>query len=113
MCGIAGLAGWADRGTIERMTACRAHRGPDDAGIHIEPEAGVALGHRRLSILDLSPAGHQPMTVGDGSLILCYNGEIYNYRELRASLAADGVTFRSQTDSEVILHLYARDGADC
>jgi asparagine synthase (glutamine-hydrolysing) len=113
MCGIAGLAGWADRGTIERMTACLAHRGPDDTGIHIEPEAGIALGHRRLSILDLSPAGHQPMTVGDGALILCYNGEIYNYRELRAGLAADGVQFRSQTDSEVILHLYARDGADC
>ena len=113
MCGIAGLAGWADRGTIERMTACLAHRGPDDAGIHVEPEAGIALGHRRLAILDLSPAGHQPMTVGDGSLILCYNGEIYNYRELRAGLAADGVQFRSQTDSEVILQLYARDGADC
>jgi len=114
MCGIAGLAGgWADRSTIERMTACLAHRGPDDAGVYVEPDAGIALGHRRLSILDLSPAGHQPMTVGDGALILVFNGEIYNYRELRAGLAGSGVPFRSQSDSEVILRLYERDGADC
>lgn len=88
------------------MTRRLVHRGPDDLGIWRQPQA--QLGHTRLAILDLSPAGHQPMVLGP--LTLVYNGEIYNFRELRRGLAGP---FRSDCDAEVLLHLYARDGADC
>jgi asparagine synthase (glutamine-hydrolysing) len=88
-----------------------AHRGPDDAGLW--SHGPVALGHRRLSILDLSPAGHQPMSCAGGSLWIVFNGEIYNFRELREELEREGVVFRSRTDTEVILRLYRRDGVDC
>ena len=99
MCGIAGVLR-TDGATreIERgaqaMGDSLAHRGPDDHGVWSDAEAGVALAHRRLSILDLSPAGHQPMVSADGRLVVTFNGEIYNFQELRAELAARGVAFR-------------------
>lgn len=107
MCGIAGIVG--PFGTPERclaMTERLRHRGPDDGGQLAGP--GIHLGHRRLSIIDLSGAGRQPMTFGD--LALVYNGEIYNYRELRAGLEGP---FFSESDSEVLLRLWAREGAAC
>ena len=92
------------------MTDAIAHRGPDGEGHWIE--GNVGLGHRRLAIIDLSPAGHQPMISADHRWVLSYNGEIYNYRELRTELEAEGVWFRSQTDSEVVLYALARWGTD-
>lgn len=105
MCGIAGFVNVdgapASPVLLRRMTDAIAHRGPDGEGHWVE--GGVAIGHRRLAIIDLSPAGHQPMISADHRYVLSYNGEIYNYRELRAELAAAGYWFRSQTDSEVVL----------
>lgn len=105
MCGIAGFVNLdgspASPVLLRRMTDAIAHRGPDGEGHWVE--GGVAIGHRRLAIIDLSPAGHQPMISADHRYVLSYNGEIYNYRELRAELAAAGYWFRSQTDSEVVL----------
>lgn len=86
------------------------HRGPDDWGIHEDADRGIALGHRRLSIIDLSPLGHQPMASADGAVTLVYNGEIYNYRELRAELETEGVVFRGHSDTEVLLQLYLAEG---
>lgn len=110
MCGITGLlSARADTQpevlarTVLAMTATLTHRGPDDAGTWVDAEAGVALGHRRLSILDLSPAGHQPMVSEDGRLVLSYNGEVYNFRELRGELERDGHKFRGSSDTEVLL----------
>jgi asparagine synthase (glutamine-hydrolysing) len=106
MCGIAGFVNVdgapASPVLLRRMTDAIAHRGPDGEGHWVE--GGVAIGHRRLAIIDLSPAGHQPMISADHRYVLSYNGEIYNYRELRAELAAAGYWFRSQTDSEVVLY---------
>jgi asparagine synthase (glutamine-hydrolysing) len=120
MCGIVGFQGEYERGLLSKMTQAVAHRGPDGEGLElIENPAGspTGLGHRRLAIIDLSSAGRQPMTVTadpGGSmqtgLTLVFNGEIYNYRELRSELATAGHTFRTATDSEVLLHLYERDG---
>ena len=107
MCGIAGIVG--PRATRERvlaMTERLRHRGPDDGGVFEAP--GAVLGHRRLAILDLSAAGHQPMTLGD--LAVVYNGEIYNFRDLRAELPGP---FVSESDTEVLLHLWAREGPAC
>lgn len=86
------------------MVRALAHRGPDDEGRFVDEEAGVGLLHRRLSIIDLSPLGHQPMPNEDGSAVLCFNGEIYNFGALRPELEAKGHVFRSRTDSEVLLH---------
>ena len=88
MCGIAGLiaAGRIDRAILDKMTAALVHRGPDDGGTWIDPEARVALGHRRLSIIDLSAAGHEPMHSSSQRYVITFNGEIYNYGELRAEL---------------------------
>lgn len=91
---------------LDRRTDSLAHRGPDDRGTWISPDRRVGLGHRRLSILDLSPAGRQPLTNEDGSLRLAFNGEIYNFRELRRQLIARGHRFSSHTDSEVIVHAW-------
>ncbi|HEY8376369.1 MAG TPA: hypothetical protein VIK91_07770, partial [Nannocystis sp.] len=92
------------------MSAVLAHRGPDDHGLYTDPAAGIGLAHRRLAILDLSPAAHQPMWDLAGRAVITYNGEIYNFRELRAELLADGFALQSQSDTEVLLNLYLRDG---
>ncbi len=117
MCGIAGLIEFSrrrDRQTLEaavaRMAATLRHRGPDDAGAWADPEAGVALGHRRLSILDLSPLGHQPMHSACGRYTLTFNGEIYNFRALRAELEAAGHTFRGHSDTEIMLAAFSQWG---
>jgi len=110
MCGIAGLIdrdGWT--GPIERLTAMRdelRHRGPDDAGAWWSDDRRVGFGHRRLAIIDLSPGGHQPMANRRGDLHITYNGEIYNYRELRARLEGLGRTFTSTSDTEVMLEAF-------
>jgi asparagine synthase (glutamine-hydrolysing) len=110
MCGICGFYGKKDRSLLEGMTKTLAHRGPDDQGFY--EDEFVSLGHRRLSIIDLSPAGHQPIQNEDGSMQLVFNGEIYNFKELKSDLAAKGHKFRSKTDSEVIVHLYEEFGDD-
>lgn len=116
MCGIAGIhayrAGSAptDRGELRAIRDHMATRGPDGLGEWFSPEGRVALGHRRLSIIDLSEGGAQPMLSADGNLAMSYNGEIYNYRELRRGLEAKGRVFRTESDTEVLLHLYAEKG---
>jgi asparagine synthase (glutamine-hydrolysing) len=101
----------ADQLAVERMTRLLAHRGPDAEGFHYDRELG--LGHRRLSILDLSERGRQPMVGQDGRFVIAYNGEVYNYLELRTVLEAKGHVFRTDTDTEVVLALYAQDGVKC
>ncbi len=120
MCGIAGLATLTTQSSpvplVERarvMAACLAHRGPDDAGAWESADGRVALAHRRLSIVDLSPLGHNPMPWDNGRLHITFNGEIYNFLELRAELEAAGHRFRSQTDTEVVLAAYDQWGLDC
>src|SRR5450759_1759011 len=109
MCGIAGLwyrtgVGEDDlRESLERMTATLVHRGPDDAGTWCDAAAGTGLGFRRLSIIDLSPTGHQPMVSSDGRFVIVFNGEIYNFIELRLLLSEKGATFVGSSDTEVIL----------
>jgi asparagine synthase (glutamine-hydrolysing) len=112
MCGICGTAGFVDRGLIERMTTIISHRGPDDAGIYLSETAQVGLGNRRLSIIDLSPAGHMPMSNEDGRVWITHNGEIYNFRELRDDLEVRGHRFQSNTDTEVIIHGYEEWGVN-
>jgi len=94
------------------MTLSLTHRGPDDGGVEVFPQHKLALGHRRLSVIDLSPLGRQPMSNEDGSVWISFNGEIYNYRELKAQLDPARHRFVSQTDTEVILHLYEERGAE-
>jgi asparagine synthase (glutamine-hydrolysing) len=113
MCGIAGIVGIPDRSAIERMTGLLAHRGPDDSGSWVSEEHGVALGHRRLSIIDLTPGGHQPMSNHSGNLWITFNGEIYNYRDLRSELVGKGYPFRSESDTEVLLAAYETWGERC
>src|SRR4029077_9719580 len=90
-------------GLLRAMTSAVRHRGPDDAGDWIDGAAGIALGHVRLAILDLSPAGHQPMHSASGRYVISFNGEIYNFRALRTTLERLGHRFRSQSDTEVLL----------
>ena len=115
MCGIAGFirpdGGPAELAVIQRMTDAVRHRGPNGAGHFID--GPVALGHRRLSVLDLSDDGAQPMQYADSGLVLTFNGEIYNYIEIREELRAHGYAFHTQTDSEVILAAYSCWGEDC
>jgi asparagine synthase (glutamine-hydrolysing) len=118
MCGMCGILASsdsfaADADIVTAMRDTMAHRGPDDGGTWTDPSARVALGHRRLSIVDLSTAGHQPMCNEDGTVWLTYNGEIYNHAVLRAELEAKGHTYRSNTDSETIIHLYEEEGPRC
>ena len=112
MCGIAGVVHLNGSPpspiVLKAMTDAIAHRGPDGEGQWIE--GNVGLGHRRLAIIDLSPAGHQPMITADNRYVLSYNGEVYNFKELRAELEALGYQFRSQTDSEVVLNALAKWG---
>jgi len=118
MCGIAGIilqAGITMPDLAERlqaMDACMAHRGPDDSGIYINPDGRVGLVNRRLAIRDLSPAGHMPMTNAEQDVWITYNGEIYNTDDLRPDLERLGYTFRSSSDTEVILHGYHAWGSD-
>jgi len=111
VCGICGFYGRKDRPLLEAMAGVLAHRGPDDSGFY-EDEL-MSLGHRRLSIIDLSPQGRQPMANEDNTIWLAFNGEIYNFRDLRAELEKKGHSFRSHTDSEVILHSYEEYGLEC
>jgi asparagine synthase (glutamine-hydrolysing) len=96
--------------TLNRVLQALAHRGPDDHGVYRDADSGVVLLHTRLSIIDLSPAGHQPMVARDGSVALTFNGEIFNFAELRGELEADGIQFRGHSDTEVLLELYLKDG---
>jgi asparagine synthase (glutamine-hydrolysing) len=115
MCGIAGVLNFdgspVDPRALKRMTDAIAHRGPDGEGWY--RDKGVGLGHRRLAIIDLSSAGRQPMVTVDGRFALTFNGEVYNFRELRSELEDMGHTFRSQTDSEVVLRAWAQWGDSC
>lgn len=116
MCRISGIINRLSAPTVEQISAMRdamQHGGPDDAGIYIDEAACLALGHRRLSLIDLSPAGHQPMLSPDRQLVIVYNGEIYNYLELQAELISLGHRFLSHSDTEVILAAYAQWGNDC
>src|SRR5947207_3916513 len=110
MCGIAGLLGDFDGNLLDEMSNTIAHRGPDDQGTYRDRERGISLAHRRLSIIDLSHAGHQPMWDANKRVVIVFNGEIYNYRALRTELLQSGFTFHSQSDTEVLLNLYLRDG---
>lgn len=119
MCGIAGYsvstehsgpAALSGSQSLRDASDALSHRGPDDAGVYEDLTAGIGLAHRRLSIVDLSPLGHQPMLSPDGRVVLVYNGEIYNFLELRRDLEARGVTFRSTSDTEVLLQLYLTEG---
>lgn len=117
MCGICGFTGPHAANRLDAMTQAIAHRGPNSKGTRIfeasERRLISGLGHRRLSIIDISDDGIQPMTNEDESVWIAYNGEIYNYRELRKELIAQGHRFRSETDTEVIVHLYEQYGAEC
>jgi asparagine synthase (glutamine-hydrolysing) len=108
MCGIAGILGRADGDVVGAMLTAMAHRGPDDEGLWVGRD--VALGQRRLAIIDVSPAGHQPMAWADGDIQIVFNGEIYNFASERAALEASGVRFRGHSDTEVVLALYERYG---
>ncbi|MEP7271869.1 MAG: asparagine synthase (glutamine-hydrolyzing) [Acidobacteriota bacterium] len=112
MCGICGIVGSSDRDAIERMTATLVHRGPDYGAVARFPDHGIDLGHRRLSIIDLSPRGRQPMADDTGALIISFNGEIFNYRELKSLLDPARHQFASESDTEVILHLYREMGVE-
>ena len=117
MCGIAGLYAYHYAANPIDMTELRsirdhmAARGPDGQGEWLSEDSRVGLGHRRLAIIDLSDGGAQPMTSADGKSVIIFNGEIYNYRSLRSNLEAKGCVFRTQSDTEVLLHLYALKGA--
>jgi asparagine synthase (glutamine-hydrolysing) len=117
MCGI---CGWflpegqrRGRSQLSAMAEAIAHRGPDDKGVFLDEGRGIALGHNRLSIIDLSKAGHQPMVSEDGKTVLVYNGEIYNFRELRTELESLGHSFFSRTDTEVVLRSFKQWGSSC
>src|SRR4051794_736073 len=116
MCGICGV--WSpdgrlacDEATVTRMRDTLRHRGPDDGGTLVRE--GIGLAHRRLSVIDLSDAGHQPMPNEDESVWIVYNGEVYNHLALRRELEAKGHVYRSRTDTETIVHLWEEEGPRC
>ena len=115
MCGIAGIFNLDGAPvlpiTLRKMMDAIAHRGPDGEGFYHDNFIG--LGHRRLAVIDLSPAGHQPMISQDQQVVLSYNGEIYNFQELRQELESRRYEFHSQTDSEVVLNAWVEWGPDC
>lgn len=106
MCGLAGVSGRFERDELVAAIAALSHRGPDDSGVFENLVDEIGLAHARLAILDLSPFGHQPMQSPDGSVVLVFNGEVYNYRELRRELESEGQVFKGGSDTEVLLHLY-------
>jgi asparagine synthase (glutamine-hydrolysing) len=115
MCGFCGIWNYRERLPVERslleqMNRTLVLRGPDDEGFFFDDEQGLGLGFRRLAIIDLSPAAHQPMTNEDGSVWIAFNGEVYNFLTLRPQLEKQGHRFRSQSDTEVLLHLYEEVG---
>lgn len=112
MCGIVGIVsdGSIDQMTLIGMRDAISHRGPDDAGLKVWPEQGVGLATRRLSIIDLSEHGHQPMANEDGSIWITFNGEIYNFKQLRLELEALGHVFSSDSYTEVVIHSYEEWG---
>jgi asparagine synthase (glutamine-hydrolysing) len=110
MCGIVGFSGPLNGTALRAALEALAHRGPDDAGVFEDPVNGIGLAHARLSILDTSSLGHQPMFSLDGQIVLIFNGEIYNFRELRKELEEKGHRFRGNSDTEVLLHLYMDAG---
>jgi len=108
MCGVAGFwstdaFGQAASAILGRMAAAIRHRGPDDEGCWWDADVGVGFAHRRLSIIDLSAEGHQPMTSANGRYVICYNGEVYNFPDLRHALVERGIVFRGGSDTEVML----------
>ncbi|RLB08764.1 MAG: asparagine synthase (glutamine-hydrolyzing), partial [Deltaproteobacteria bacterium] len=118
MCGICGIFNYKNQKTsitkdlLVRIRDSMIHRGPDDAGVYISPDKKAGLAHRRLSIIDLSEAAHQPMCNEDGTIWITYNGEIYNYREIREVLILKGHKFKSNSDTEVIIHGYEEWGIE-
>src|SRR5919109_3056624 len=118
MCGIAGIFAYrnsappVDEAELLRIREAMVARGPDGAGLWLSPDKSIGLAHRRLAVIDLSNTGAQPMTTDDGQLRITFNGEIYNYRELRRQLEGKGFRFRSTSDTEVLLHLYADRGEE-
>lgn len=119
MCGIAGVFNYSGDSRIVaddiimHMRDTMIHRGPDDAGLYISADGKMGLGHRRLSIIDLSPRAKQPMSNEDKTIWIVFNGEIYNYKSLRKQLEEQGHTFKSDSDTEVIIHLYEENGIEC
>src|SRR5215471_16694611 len=118
MCGITGIFNFASGDGDERTVAVRmrdamVHRGPDAYGLYQNPDKRVVLAHRRLSIVDLSDAGRQPMSNEDGTVWITFNGEIYNHQSHRAPLIERGHRFRSRSDTETIVHLSEEFGTDC
>ena len=116
MCGIAGCISFSDAGLfhlakIEKATSCLSRRGPDAEGFFRDTQ--IAFGHRRLSIIDLSPAGGQPMSDPTGRYTIIFNGEFFNYREHRNALLEKGVNLVSESDTEVLLHLFINEGPAC
>src|SRR5262245_31717406 len=118
MCGIVGIYEYGvtvptvSEALIAQMRDRMTHRGPDDAGTYVNADRRLGFGHRRLSIVDLSPAGHNPMPNEDESIWITFNGEIYNHEKLRESLISAGHSYRSRTDTETIIHLYEERGLD-
>ena len=112
MCGITGISGDFEETFLKQSTKILSHRGPDDDGIFVDNENQIGLGHTRLSIIDLTDRAHQPMTSRDNNITIVFNGEIYNYEILRSELQDDNFVFQSESDTEVILNLYARDGIE-
>lgn len=118
MCGFVGIAcpratqSWQPEAALHAMMHSLAHRGPDDSGVHVDQRVGVFMGFRRLSILDLSSAGHQPMVSQSGRFVITFNGEVYNFGDLRKQLESDGATFRSRSDTEVVLAAIEKWGCE-
>ena len=118
MCGIAGIFAYAgssppvDRDELLRIREAMVRRGPDGDGLWISPGGEIGLAHRRLAIIDLSPAAKQPMATADGRFRITFNGEIYNYKALREALVEKGRVFHSASDTEVLLRLYAERGPE-
>lgn len=117
MCGIAGYYSKQDtlshKDSLLSAIDLLTHRGPDDSGLFFDDEHGVGLGHRRLSIIDLSPAGHQPMASEDGTVVIVFNGEVYNFSEIKMELTGFGHRFKGASDTEVVLKAYLQWGVDC